>query len=529
MENNKHNRKKIFISYETTDVDRFQIKKLVEMLEEQSDIVEKVYYWQRDTRLGEDFKDYMKDRIKKSDIVLFFCSENALQSRPVLQEIDYTEAYDKNPIPIYEDRQFIPEEIKSRRGLEFDDTHLRQFLDRLLMSLSGTTSTGGLGENIDPLLLKKYNMYITLGDNEFKQTHYGEALSEYKKAVNVAENELYEPNKILKAKELIKKTEALKNAEESYHTLENRAKMVAEQRKWSEAEDIWKQIKSLSSEFGWSERRETAEQQIEEMMLKVKEEEERRRAQRVKEHVQSMRDRGAKQEDNAEYAAAQKTWEELLGFCQQEGLTKYIDEIGEHIKYCEKMLAMAAENSTYVNRGNEAFNDGKYESAIEYFEKSKRLCGEHGWQDGARYASDMINKCNEKMNEPVSYHGTMLARPEQAAMLELESLVGEKILKVSDISYNTFGFTASDSHIKQLGLYRKGLSSLPEIIPKMTWLQVLGLGHNKLSSLPDSIGSLKSLVILRLHNNNLSSLPGRIKKELKTLKDNGCAIYGVDL
>ncbi|MBD3350463.1 MAG: hypothetical protein GF364_03155 [Candidatus Lokiarchaeota archaeon] len=80
-------------------------------------------------------------------------------------------------------------------------------------------------------------------------------------------------------------------------------------------------------------------------------------------------------------------------------------------------------------------------------------------------------------------------------------------------------------------LYLKGnkLSSLPESIGSLISLKELDLRKNNLSSLPDSIGSLKSLKYLYLQENKLSSLPGRIKKELKTLKDNGCAIYGVDL
>ncbi|MBD3351967.1 MAG: hypothetical protein GF364_10825 [Candidatus Lokiarchaeota archaeon] len=64
------------------------------------------------------------------------------------------------------------------------------------------------------------------------------------------------------------------------------------------------------------------------------------------------------------------------------------------------------------------------------------------------------------------YQEIKLTSAEHAAMLELKSLVEEAILKVSGVSYDTFGFTTSDKHVTQLGIYRKGLSSLPERIRK---------------------------------------------------------------
>ncbi|MBD3353907.1 MAG: TIR domain-containing protein [Candidatus Lokiarchaeota archaeon] len=69
------------------------------------------------------------------------------------------------------------------------------------------------------------------------------------------------------------------------------------------------------------------------------------------------------------------------------------------------------------------------------------------------------------------YYGIELTSAEHAAMIELESLAGEQIPNVSRVKYDTFGFAASDSHITQLGLYRKGLSSLPDTIKK--WLKQL--------------------------------------------------------
>ncbi|MBD3349954.1 MAG: hypothetical protein GF364_00530 [Candidatus Lokiarchaeota archaeon] len=382
--------------------------------------------------------------------------------------------------------------------------------------------TSSVSSSASPTL-KKYNMYISLGDNECKQTHYEEALSEYKKAVNVAENELYEPDKILKAKELIKKTETLKNGEETYQSLQNKAENFMKEQQWSEAEKVWQQIQPLCSEFEWNDRKNGAVKQAalckNKAEIQAKKEEERRK-QKVREQFTSKLDEANRREEDNNYIGAKPMWEELLAVCNQEGWNQHIENIQAHIQSCNTMIGKKKnQNEEWVKNGEQSFNNSNYEKSIEYFEQSRQLCEKYGWQDGARYAADMINKCNEKLKEPVSYHGTMLARPEQAAMTELESLVGEEIPKVSGVKWDTFGFTASDRHVTQLGIYRKGLSSLPESIGSLKSLTYLNLWNNNLSSLPDSIGSLKSLKELKLYNNNLSSLPDSIGslKSLETL------------
>ncbi|MBD3354060.1 MAG: hypothetical protein GF364_21440 [Candidatus Lokiarchaeota archaeon] len=128
-----------------------------------------------------------------------------------------------------------------------------------------------------------------------------------------------------------------------------------------------------------------------------------------------------------------------------------------------------------------------------------------------RYLSKIVKSLHPSAaDEPMSYHSTMLDRQEYYLMMELESLVGGEIPKVSEMMWDTFGFIVSDRHLVQLGLFEKELSSLPEIITKMTYLEALGLGGNNLSSLPDTISNLRSLNTLDLSQNNLSSLPDTI-------------------
>ena len=112
--------------------------------------------------------------------------------------------------------------------------------------------------------------------------------------------------------------------------------------------------------------------------------------------------------------------------------------------------------------------------------------------------------------ESYSYHGTMLVQPEYDAMMALEQMVGSAIPALPNVGNRTFGFCVADSHVSGLGLYNKGLDSLPESIGNLTALIVLGLSDNKLSSLPESITKMTWLKVLHIDNNGLSSLSENI-------------------
>jgi tetratricopeptide (TPR) repeat protein len=110
------------------------------------------------------------------------------------------------------------------------------------------------------------------------------------------------------------------------------------------------------------------------------------------------------------------------------------------------------------------------------------------------------------------YHGTMLAASEWAAMMDLERALGSKAIPaVQDVQYNTFGFTAAQGHVVSLGLYKQGLTSLPETIGQLSSLRTLRLDSNKLTSLPSTIGKLKALQKLDVTSNQITSLPETIR------------------
>lgn len=190
----KDQKMRLFISYDTEDYGEFRIREIAQLLESQDSQIEKVYYWQRDSKLGESFTDYMKTRIKKSDAVLFFCSENSRNSKPVQKEIDYAEILEKQPVPIFDDRANIPEDIRVFRGLEFDSRNFIHFFRNLFIKLTG--SEPKLELDIEDQAIssqegwkRKYDMLISLGDLARAKNHYDSARSYYKKGKQIAHTE----------------------------------------------------------------------------------------------------------------------------------------------------------------------------------------------------------------------------------------------------------------------------------------------------------------------------------------------------
>ena len=92
---------KIFISYSSNDSDRLNIEEIARELESKPNI-ERVFYWERDTGLGQNFDDYMINNIANSDFVLLFCSPQSEMSRPVMQEIGMAKQARKTIIPVCE-------------------------------------------------------------------------------------------------------------------------------------------------------------------------------------------------------------------------------------------------------------------------------------------------------------------------------------------------------------------------------------------------------------------------------------------
>jgi hypothetical protein len=73
----------------------------------------------------------MNDNIAKCDIMLLFCSENALNSVPVEKEWTAAEAIELPIIPIFFNIDHIPPLLKSRLGMEFNFNNMDKNLQEL--------------------------------------------------------------------------------------------------------------------------------------------------------------------------------------------------------------------------------------------------------------------------------------------------------------------------------------------------------------------------------------------------------------
>jgi hypothetical protein len=107
----------IFMSYATKDVDMFKIHKLAKYLVELTEI-ENVLFWEK--HMEDNIFEYMDDNLGKCDVMVLFCSKNALNSVPVKKEWTAAEAIGKPIIPVFYDVNHIPTLLKSRLGIEYD-------------------------------------------------------------------------------------------------------------------------------------------------------------------------------------------------------------------------------------------------------------------------------------------------------------------------------------------------------------------------------------------------------------------------
>ncbi|NVM46039.1 MAG: toll/interleukin-1 receptor domain-containing protein [Candidatus Lokiarchaeota archaeon] len=110
-------KKYIFMSYATKDVDTFKVHDIAKKLIEYPEL-ENVLYWEE--HMEDNIFEYMDKSLEKCDTMILFCSENAKNSVPVKKEWTAAEAIGMPIIPVFYDVNHIPTLLKSRLGLEFD-------------------------------------------------------------------------------------------------------------------------------------------------------------------------------------------------------------------------------------------------------------------------------------------------------------------------------------------------------------------------------------------------------------------------
>jgi len=118
----------VFVSYATKDAELFKIKTIVENLT-RYDLIDYVLYWQEDMK--DNIIKYMSDNLNKCDIMLLFCSPNALKSKAIEKEWTSADIMNKPIIPVFIKSDHIPPLLKSRLGIEFDTFDLQKTIDEI--------------------------------------------------------------------------------------------------------------------------------------------------------------------------------------------------------------------------------------------------------------------------------------------------------------------------------------------------------------------------------------------------------------
>ncbi|MFX0074710.1 MAG: leucine-rich repeat domain-containing protein [Candidatus Hermodarchaeota archaeon] len=118
----------VFVSYATMDEELFRVREIAEILTRYENI-EDVLYWQEDTK--DNIIKYMSDNVARCDVMLLFCSPNALKSKPIEKEWTTADIMNKPIIPIFVRSEHIPPLLMTRLGVEFDTFDQQKTIDEI--------------------------------------------------------------------------------------------------------------------------------------------------------------------------------------------------------------------------------------------------------------------------------------------------------------------------------------------------------------------------------------------------------------
>ena len=118
----------IFISYALKDAEFYKISELSKKLTSYIQIKNVLYFEESSI---ENFVKYMNKYIGECDIMVLFCSENALKSHFVEDEWTAALALRKPIIPVFTNKDHIPPLLRARIGCEFSTSDFQKNIDCL--------------------------------------------------------------------------------------------------------------------------------------------------------------------------------------------------------------------------------------------------------------------------------------------------------------------------------------------------------------------------------------------------------------
>ncbi|MFW9948360.1 MAG: toll/interleukin-1 receptor domain-containing protein [Candidatus Odinarchaeota archaeon] len=124
----------VFVSHATIDADLFKIREIKKSLEAHPKI-QKVAYWEEDAISS--IQGFMGEGIKKCDLFILLCSDNAIKSNAVKNEYEVANQLHKPIIPIFTNESHIPTMLICYRGVKFEVNNYKQSINQLIKIIEG--------------------------------------------------------------------------------------------------------------------------------------------------------------------------------------------------------------------------------------------------------------------------------------------------------------------------------------------------------------------------------------------------------
>lgn len=142
-------KKIIFLSYSTLDSTQFQIPKVAKSLKTYPSIL-KVLYWESSS--GENIVRFMERALRRADVFILFCSENAKKSKAITGEWEAAYQMERKGsvkiISVYEKEDSIPVLLLPLSKMKYSKDSFEEFIERLYQEIFLITSSKNEKNNV---------------------------------------------------------------------------------------------------------------------------------------------------------------------------------------------------------------------------------------------------------------------------------------------------------------------------------------------------------------------------------------------
>ena len=116
------------MSYATIDNKIFKIPDIASSLISY-DKIKNILYWQESVK--DNIREFMNDTLDKCDVLILFCSPNALKSKPIKDEWTAADTLEKPIIHVFMRKEHIPPLLTPRLGVEFDLFNFQKNIEQI--------------------------------------------------------------------------------------------------------------------------------------------------------------------------------------------------------------------------------------------------------------------------------------------------------------------------------------------------------------------------------------------------------------